>query len=647
MKLIIAEKPSQAKDIAAVVGAAKNHNGYKEGCGYLVSWCVGHLVRLAEPEYYDPTFRDWTIEALPIAPDPMQYLVNEKKAKQFHTLKMLMARDDVESLICATDAGREGEHIFRMVYQAANCQKSWQRLWISSLTRASIRNGMEHLRDGHDYDCLASAALCRDQADWVTGINFSRLYSAQYDTLLPVGRVQTPTLALIVQRQQEIDRFRPEPYFVAHFWTNEGVPFSKRYPKDKKAELDALFARKPSHAQVISVKRKQRSDPSPALFNLTAIQQEANRLYGYSASETLATLQALYEDHLCGYPRTKSRFITADMLETVRNLVLHLSHEGLLEHFEKPPSYHRLIKEEDVYEHPGLLPTTEITAERLNSLNTPAQQIMLLLIYRLAEAISPARICSVTEVSVLADTEEFQLKAEEEIDPGWQRWKHRLEQRLCVEASRKPPTPKLTFCKGDTITVTNWQQEVKQTSPPQAYTEAALLSVMEHAGRTLDDFALKEAIREKGLGTASTRGAIIDDLVKHGYIIRKGKNLLPTEKGIALIRIMQPELCNPVMTAEWELRLSAIERGEENPRQFMTDLRKFISDTVRKVSSETPKEKPACFQRKSESKYVGPCPRCGNRIVEISKGFICTNRSCTFAIWKNNPWFVKKKKRVT
>lgn len=583
MILIVAEKPSQGVDIANAIGANQRGKGFRYGNGYIVSWCRGHLLELAKPDFYAPSLKSWKLETLPIIPERMEYVV--AASTEFANLKRLMERQDVTSLICATDAGREGEHIFRTVYQAAGCRKPWQRLWISSLTKESILQGMQNLQDGHKYDNLAAAAACRDQADWLLGLNYTRLYTKITDTLLHVGRVKTPTLALIVQRQQEIDTFQPEPYYLLSVQTEDGVTFSHRFSKDEAEQMNELLSQKAATMRVLSVKTTQRHTSPPRSFNLSALQQEANELFGLSAAQTLAELQVLYEEHLCGYPRTESEYITEDMVEDLPDLLDLLIEEGLLPELEFYPQFEHLVKTDAVHDHPALLPTKELTKERFDSMNVVGKQIMLLLLYRLLEACGSDKITEVTEVEAEVNGTVFRATAENVVDAGWYAYHEILLYILNgKKAEREKKT--LSFHEGDILSIGMWSKQEKQTTPPKPYTEGTLLRAMETAGRKLDDADLKEAISGKGLGTAATRASIIEGLVKEGYVTRKQKNLIPSDKGKNLISVVTPELRTPALTAEWELRLGKVERGEERPEVFMHDLKAAVTETVRSVRSQ-------------------------------------------------------------
>lgn len=642
MKLIIAEKPSVGRDISAVVGAIDKRQGYREGNGYLVSWCFGHLLDTAAPEYYDPALKEWSLDTLPILPHPIQFIVSKDTEKQFQLLKALMERPDVDSLICATDAGREGENIFRLVYQAVGCNKPWQRLWTSSLEPRAIRAALESMKNGHCYDYLAEAAWCRQVADWLFGINLTRLYTCLYKTTLPTGRVQSPTLAMIVNRQATIDGFQPTPYWVVKCQPGNRFDLVARF--EHQEEADAFLSSQPSTAVITQVKNEQKAVQPPKLYDLSALQQEANKLFGYSAAETLANMQVLYEAHLATYPRTDSRYITADMEASVKQLAETFQSSGLLPVSGTPMDFHLLVNGKKVNDHPALLPTAELTQEKLDGLPQGQKRLMLLLLYRLLEAVSPAYQYYTSSVEAVINGVIFHASASIPWEAGWTQWRDQ-----CLEkagADRETPdenktSPNLAGLEeGMELPVTGMTQERRQTKPPKPYTEATLLGAMETAGRSVEDESLREAMRGKGLGTAATRAAIIESLIKNGYVARKAKQLIPTEKAKTFMAVLLDRMKDPVMTAEWEAKLLAIEQGKGSPTQFVTEVETFLGNYIRGLKQFY---KPELYEgiftpaARGSRPVIGKCPLCGMEIVEHPKSFSCSGyraNGCSFTIWK-------------
>lgn len=642
MKLIIAEKPSVGRDISTVVGAIDKRQGYKEGNGYLVSWCFGHLLDAAAPEYYDPALKKWSLDTLPILPHPIQIVVLKKTEKQFQLLKSLMERPDVDSLICATDAGREGENIFRLVYQAAGCKKPWQRLWTSSLEPDAIRAALKNMRDGHCYDHLAEAAWCRQVADWLFGINLTRLYTCLYKTKLNTGRVQSPTLAMIVSRQAAIDSFHPTPYWIVKCQLENRFVLEARF--EHQEDADAFLSSQPGIGVITQVKNEMKEVPPPKLYDLSALQQEANKLFGYSAAETLANMQVLYEAHLATYPRTDSRYITADMESSVKQLAETFQASGLLPVSDNALDFHRLVNGKKVNDHPALLPTAELTQEKLAGLPQDQKRLMLLLIYRLLEAVSPT--CQYYTSSVEATINDITFCASVSVpwETGWKQWRDQCLKR--TGAVQEKQGEKTTSCnltgleEGMKLSVTGISQERRQTKPPRPYTEATLLSAMETAGRSVEDDSLREAMRGKGLGTAATRAAIIESLVKNGYVVRDAKKLIPTEKAKTFMAVLLDRMKDPVMTAEWEVKLLAIEQGRGAPDQFISEVEVFLGDYIRGMKQfYRPELYEGVFTPavRGSRPIVGKCPLCGMDVIEHPKSFACSGyrvNGCGFAIWK-------------
>ena len=635
MILIVAEKKSVADAIAAVVGTEDKQDGYYSGGNYLVSWCVGHLVELAKPAAYG--VNEWRLENLPIIPTTYLTAVSSKKKEQFEILKSLMERPDVTELIEATDAGREGELIFRLVYHQAHCRKPFCRLWVSSLEEKSIREGLDTMKPGSAYDALYHAAICRQRADWLVGINFTRLYTVMYGKTLTCGRVQTPTVNLIVRRQREIEDFRPTPYYVL---SADCGGLKLRHREDDKAaaeRLKELCAGK--RAVITKISREDKAEKPAPLYDLTTLQREANRYLGYSAQQTLDYAQRLYESKLATYPRTDSKYVTHDQADTVRKLVEMLKVSGMFS-AEDLSSYSMelvdvgaVINDKKVSDHHALLPTEQITPEALAELPTGERNILLLICYRLMAAVyAPYQFQAVKVEAELAG-ETFTTSGRKEIAAGYQIITRQLRSALGLQKEPKAGAedlPNIPNSEGDTLAVDSVVLEERKTEPPAAYTEDTLLSAMETAGRSIEDPELREAMKDKGLGTPATRAPIIENIIKGGYIVRDGKKLLPTDIAYKFIDIAAPMLKEPEMTASWEQKLAEIQRGEGDPAAFMGEITSFCKE---QISHERTVYTPA--GRNLFCSPVGKCPFCGKNVVEMPKSYSCENRKdCGLVIWK-------------
>lgn len=644
MKLVIAEKNSVARSIAAVLGASQKQKGYLEGNGYWVSWCVGHLVELAAPSEYDEKYTKWQAEDLPILPKDWQYAVIENTKAQFNVLRTLMNDSRVTSIVCATDAGREGELIFRLVYSLCGCTKPVERLWISSLEDAAIAEGFRNLRPSKEYDKLYHAALCRAQADWLVGINATRLFSTRYHQLLNIGRVMTPTLALLVEREAQIQAFQSTPFYTVQLDCGLLSAISERLTERAKAERIAALC-DGKEARISKLEQKERLEQPPRLYDLTSLQRDANRLLGYTAQQTLDYAQSLYEKKLASYPRTDSRYLTSHMENSTRMLVeqtvkvLPLRKDGMFS-----CNVDQIIDNGKVTDHHALIPTSGIDGYDLLSLPAGERSLLTLLMVRLLCAVgTPCRIHE-TAVTLECEGVSFSVKGKQIMDMGWKAMEKVYRNALKsvpVEETAAQELPPLN----DQMTFLPVKASVQEgkTSPPRSYTEATLLSAMENAGaeETPDD------AERKGLGTPATRAGIIEKLVKTGQIERKkGKKgcvLLPTQKGVSLITVLPEELQSPLLTAEWELKLKQIERGELESTLFLEEIMEMIRGLMQ--SSHSVPESSVLFAE--ETKSIGICPRCGSAVVERPKGFLCSNRACRFALWRQNPFFAAKKKELT
>lgn len=644
MQFVVTEKNFVARSIAAVLGASEKKKGYLEGNGYWVSWCVGHLVELAAPSEYGEKYAKWRTEDLPILPVNWQFSVIESTKAQFNVLRTLMNDARVTSIVCATDAGREGELIFRLVYSLCGCTKPVERLWISSLEDAAIAEGFRNLRPASEYDSLYQAALCRAQADWLVGINATRLFSTRYHQLLNIGRVMTPTLALLVEREAQIQAFQSTPFYTVQLDCGLLSAISERLTERAKAERIAALC-DGKEARIIKLEQKERLEQPPRLYDLTSLQRDANRLLGYTAQQTLDYAQSLYEKKLASYPRTDSRYLTSHMENSTKTLVASITNLlSFTGNTSVPCNVAQVIDNGKVTDHHALIPTARIAGYDLLSLPAGERSLLTLLMVRLLCAVgTPCRIHE-TAVTLECEGVSFSVKGKQIMDMGWKAmekvYRNALKSVPVEEtaAQELPPlNDQMTF-----LPVKAFVQEGK-TSPPKSYTEATLLSAMENAGaeETPDD------AERKGLGTPATRAGIIEKLVKTGQIERKkGKKscvLLPTQKGVSLITVLPEELQSPLLTAEWEHKLKQIEKGELESTLFLQEITEMVQGLVQ--NSHPVPESSVLFTEKTKS--IGVCPRCGSAVVERPKGFLCSNRACRFALWRKNPFFAAKKKELT
>ena len=638
-QLVIAEKPSVARSIAAVIGAAEKQNGYWQGGGYLVSWCIGHLVSFAEAGQYDEKYCKWKYEDLPILPQPWQFIVPDEKKPQFEIVRSLLNRPDVDSVTAATDAGREGELIFRFAYQMAGCTKPVKRLWISSMEDAAIREGFANLRPDSDYDALYQSALCRAKADWLVGINATRLFSVLYHKTLTVGRVQTPTLKMLVDRDAKILRFQKEKYYTVGIQSGSLKAGSGRIASMDEADT-LRQACAGASAICSSVKREKKTEQPPKLYDLTTLQREANRLFGFTAKQTLDYAQQLYEKKLLTYPRTDSQYLTEDMGQTAQHLVSDLL--GLLpfaQGLDLTPEVGRILNSKKVSDHHAIIPTAEFAKQGFTGLAESECKLMNLVCFKLLCAIAaPHEYETVTAVFSCAGNE-FAAKGKTVLVPGWKEIDQRFRSTLKADTEEEVPNTLPELTEGQSFRVTSTVSE-HFTSPPKAYTEDTLLSAMERAGA--ED--MPENAERKGLGTPATRAAILEKLVQMGFVQRKGKQLVPTKDGINLAVVLPESLTSPVLTAEWENRLTEIAKGNADADEFMAEIEAQVRQLVKTYSCISA-DKQNLFQ--SERVIIGKCPRCGENVYEGKKNFYCGNRSCQFVMWKNDRFFEQRKKAFT
>ena len=623
---------------AKVLGVQGRQDGYLEGSGYIVSWCIGHLVELAPPSTYDEKYVKWNVADLPILPQRWQYLVSASTKKQFGILKKLMHRADVESIICATDAGREGELIFRLVYEQAGCKKPVSRLWLSSMEDNAIREGFANLKPSTEYDALYQAALCRERADWMVGINCSRLFSCLYGRPLAVGRVMTPTLAMTVEREAAIAAFVPEKFYtVALELTSGFVALSRRISEKADAEKLLAECRKEMVSTIQKITRKEKAENPPPLYDLTTLQRDANRLLGFTAQQTLNYAQSLYEKKLITYPRTDSRFLTEDMAASLPGLMSAAAgafdvHEAVPVHAEQA------INNSKVSDHHALLPTASVAQADFSALPAGELSILRLITVRLLCAVGEPHRYAETTLTTICAGKEFSAKGKVVLDEGWKGIERKMLDDLLDK--KKEPAALPDVQEQSECGISGAELKEGQTSPPKHFTEDTLLHAMETASAD----SMPEDAERQGIGTPATRAATIEKLVQKGFLERKGdkktKVLLPTDKGKALITVMPEEIQSADMTADWETKLLRMERGEMEPETFMTEINDMISSLVN--TTEAVKGASALMK----NKVIGVCPNCGNSVVEREKGWFCESNPCRFVLWKDNAFFKRLGKRM-
>ena len=625
--LIITEKPSVAQAIAAVVGALARKDGYFEGGGYIVGWCLGHLAQLVGAEAYDPQLSRWRVADLPILPQDWRYRVPQDKRRQFGILRGLMLRDDVSQVINACDAGREGELIFRNLYELTGCTKPTLRLWLNSMEEAEIRRALADLRPGSDYDRLFAAARCRERADWLVGINATRLLSVTYHRTLNTGRVVSPTLALLTQREADIAGFVPEAFFTALLHLGSFSAESKRF--NNRAEAESAVISSGGKCVVSAVSTKEKSENAPALYDLTTLQREANRVLGYTAQQTLDYLQSLYEKRLCTYPRTDSRYLTDGMADGVKPLVLCAAGICGLE----PPfavDAEQVCDSSKVSDHHALVPTMSAADCELDALPAGERELLRLMAAQVLRAVCAPHRWLETSVELTCGGVTYSVKGKTVLDPGWRAYD--------IAERRDTSLPELH--EGDELPVLSAEVKEGQTSPPAHFTEGSLLAAMENAGDTPDES------ERKGLGTPATRAGIIEKLVAAGFIERKkakkNVSLIPTQTGAALSAVLPEQLASAELTSEWEQKLIQVERGELAPEAFMAGIENMVRELC---GNYTPKL--ASPQFPTQGEVIGKCPRCGCNVVTGKKGYFCESSICRFAIWTDNKFLAAKRIRLS
>ena len=641
--LVIAEKPSVAQSYAKNLSAYKREDGYLEGESCIVSWCLGHLAEYAQPEEYDPKYEKWQFDDLPILPEAWKLKVSKDKKKQFEVIKTLMNRSDVEYLVNGCDAGREGELIFQRVYVLAGCRKPVKRLWISSMEDAAIQKGFQTMKSEEEYKNLCMAAVCRAQADWLIGMNGTRAYTTRYFKRLVVGRVQTPTLAMLAERQERIEHFQKEAFYKVALTDGKLTVVSENIANEEAAELLAALCNG-STAVVTQMKKERKKSFPPKLYDLTSLQREANRYFGYTAKRTLDMLQELYEEKLVTYPRTDSQFVTEDMKDSVEELVekmpvlLSFVDYGQLGHGIK-----RVINNAKVSDHHAILPTKEVVEKGIADLPADKKNLMMLICQQLVQATGEEYLYEQTDITVKCQEHDFKARGKIPVQMGFKEVEKAFKQ-LCVKAEPVEEKEKETsipagYEEGMRLFSVKAEKTIHYTSPPKPFNEDTLLAAMETAGNKEFD----SETEKKGLGTPATRASIIEKLVSSGYAQRKGKQILPSTEGKELVKVMPEYLKSAVMTAEWENQLLMMEKGEITDTQFMGEITSLVRKIL-EVCREIPEEERRRFQTARE--VIGKCPVCGCDVFEGKQNFYCSNRQCDFALWKENRFLGSMEKNL-
>lgn len=641
--LVIAEKPSVAQSYAKNLSAYKREDGYLEGESCIVSWCLGHLAEYAQPEEYDPKYEKWQFDDLPILPEAWKLKVSKDKKKQFEVIKTLMNRSDVEYLVNGCDAGREGELIFQRVYVLAGCRKPVKRLWISSMEDAAIQKGFQTMKSEEEYKNLCMAAVCRAQADWLIGMNGTRAYTTRYFKRLVVGRVQTPTLAMLAERQERIEHFQKEAFYKVALTDGKLTVVSENIANEEAAELLAALCNG-STAVVTQMKKERKKSFPPKLYDLTSLQREANRYFGYTAKRTLDMLQELYEEKLVTYPRTDSQFVTEDMKDSVEELVekmpvlLSFVDYGQLGHGIK-----RVINNAKVSDHHAILPTKEVVEKGIADLPADKKNLMMLICQQLVQATGEEYLYEQTDITVKCQEHDFKARGKIPVQMGFKEVEKSFKQ-LCVKAEPVEGKEKETsipagYEEGMRLFPVKADKTTHYTSPPKPFNEDTLLAAMETAGNKEFD----SETEKKGLGTPATRASIIEKLVSSGYAQRKGKQILPSTEGKELVKVMPEYLKSAVMTAEWENQLLMMEKGQITDTQFMGEITSLVRKIL-EVCREIPEEERRRFQTARE--VIGKCPVCGCDVFEGKQNFYCSNRQCDFALWKENRFLGSMEKNL-
>lgn len=644
MYLVIAEKPSVSQTLAKILSAGEREDGYFKGKDCIVSWCLGHLAEYVSPEAYDSRYEKWQFSDLPIFPEDWRLAVAKDKKAQFAVLKKLLNRKDLDYVVNACDAGREGELIFKRVYDMSGSKIPVKRLWISSMEDSAIREGFASLKDGRKYADLCEAAVCRAKADWLIGMNATRAFTTKYYKRLTVGRVQTPTLAMLVERQDAIDGFVKEAYYKVTVEGGGICAVSENISKEADSlALAEQCSGKP--AVVSSIEKIRKKNKPPKLYDLTTLQREANRFFGYTAQETLKELQALYEARLVTYPRTDSQYITADMEQTAVEM-LELLPEMLpfLQTVSIGRNVGRIINNDRVTDHHALLPTKEAVKQDFEELSEKQRNIFWLIGQRLAQAVSEECVFEDAVVTLLCEGHEFVAKGKAIIQSGYKEvenaFRHAVQKGKPAGQDQTEDTLSIPeeLCEGMEISEVTAESSRHFTSPPKAYSEDTLLAAMERAGK--EEF--EDDTEKKGLGTPATRASIIEKLVSSGYAKRSGKQIIPTADGKALIAVLPEYLKSAAMTAEWENRLLLMEKGQIDSAEFLQGITDLIEKMLKECSGISGEEQ----WRFNQKEEIGICPVCGSPVYEGKKNFYCGSRECSFSLWKENRYLASMKKLV-
>ena len=641
--LVIAEKPSVAQSYAKNLSAYKREEGYLEGESCIVSWCLGHLAEYARPEEYDPKYEKWQFDDLPILPEVWKLKVSKDKRKQFDVLKGLMNRSDVEYLVNGCDAGREGELIFQRVYDLAGCKKPVKRLWISSMEDTAIREGFQTMKSEEEYKNLCMAAVCRAQADWLIGMNGTRAYTTRYFKRLVVGRVQTPTLAMLAERQERIEHFQKEAFYKVALTDGKLTVVSENIANEEAADLLAALCNG-STAVVTQMKKERKKSFPPKLYDLTSLQREANRYFGYTAKRTLDMLQELYEEKLVTYPRTDSQFVTEDMKDTVEELVgkmpvlLPFVEYGQLGHGVK-----RVVNNAKVSDHHAIFPTKEAVEKGISDLPSDKKNLMMLICQQLVQATGEEYLYEQTDITVNCQEHDFKARGKMPVQMGFKEVEKAFKKQCVkvepVDEREKDTSIPAGYEEGRNLCPIKAEKTTHYTSPPKPFNEDTLLAAMETAGNK----AFDSETEKKGLGTPATRASIIEKLVASGYAQRKGKQILPSAEGLELVKVMPEYLKSAAMTAEWENQLLMMEKGQITDAQFMGEITSLVGKIL-EVCRDIPEEERKRFQ--TEREVIGKCPVCGSDIFEGKQNFYCSNRQCDFALWKENRFLGSMEKNL-
>ena len=645
LKLVIAEKPSVALDISKVIGANEKRNGYYEGNNYLVTWCVGHLVENAMPEDYNPDYKKWSLDNLPIIPEEWKTKVSSKTKDQFKVVKELINREKVEELICGTDSGREGELIFRLVYNKIGSKKPIKRLWISSMTKESIEKGFQHIRTGEEFENLYKSAFCRSKADWIVGLNATRLYTGLYNQMLNVGRVQTPTINLIVQRDLEIENFESKQYFLVK--ADTGLFIASKRVEGITEAYSIVNKCNGKDAAVKDIVKEEKSIKPSGLLDLTSLQREANKLLGFSAQQTLDLAQSLYEKKVITYPRTDSKFLSDDMKDEANELINSIVNSNILVKNLKDiysleeVKVNNIINNKKVSDHHAIIPTKEALKDDL-SLTSSEEKILYIILFKLLEGVyKPIKQTNI-KINLGIEDEIFEFSGKQILDNGFRIIERLMKEKLNIEAEENDNSFEGDVTIGQIFENVELSSQAKKTQPPKYYTEATLLSAMENVGRLVEDKELKESL-SKGLGTPATRAGIIEQIIKKGFIKREGKKLIATTEGKDLMKILPEDIKSPELTATWEYKLEKVSNGELSESEFLEDIKHYITELIDNAKGNLNQD----FVKSKEKEVIGKCPRCSKNVYEGKLNFYCeAGKECGFSLWKKDKFFTNAKKEI-